>query len=260
MLGGVRAGARRRAPPAPATLETQAMSDVRPDAPPANVYHNHPVGAVANPAMPHPDAADAEFAAAANQVLADAAELARALTGAHQSAATVIAGGDWSTARKHFSLSEKYAAWADYAAPAVGVGTHAWLLGGPASGPASGPAGDASPAADGGPARAPRVVRFTQAELEAHPAWLNFGTEAGRHPPMRGWMAARVEGRDGTVWGMLQLSDKADGGDFTEADELAFTRFARLVTTALEALWDVRLLRRGDPAPAPAAPPAAPPA
>jgi hypothetical protein len=254
MLGGVGPGARRRAPPAPATLETQAMSDVRPDAPPANVYRNHPVGAVASPAMPHPDAADAEFAAAANQVLADAAELARALTGAHQSAATVIAGGDWSTARKHFSLSEKYAAWADYAAPAVGVGVHAWLLGGPGRGPTS------APAAGDAPARPASVVRYTQAELEAHPAWLNFGTEAGRHPPMRGWMAARVEGRDGTVWGMLQLSDKADGADFTEADELAFTRFARLVTAALEALWDVRLLRRGDPVPAPAAPPAAPPA
>jgi GAF domain-containing protein len=204
--------------------------------------------------MPHPDAADAEFAAAANQVLADAAELARALTGAHQSAATVIAGGDWSTARKHFSLSEKYAAWADYAAPAVGVGTHAWLLGGPGHAPDA-----AGRAAAGAPGRAPRVVRFTHAELEAHPAWLNFGTEAGRHPPMRGWMAARIEGRDGTVWGMLQLTDKADGGDFTAADEAAFTRFARLVTAALEALWDVRLLRRGEPTPAAApAAPAAP--
>jgi hypothetical protein len=212
-----------------------------------NVYHNHPVGAEPNPAMPRPDAADAEFAAAANQVLADAAELARALAGAHQSAATVIAGGDWATARKHFSLSPKYAAWADYAAPAVGVGTHAWLLGGP---------GD--PGAGGGPERPPRVVRFSNAELEAHPSWMGFGTEAGKHPPMRGWMAARIEGRDGTVWGMLQLSDKTDGTDFSADDEAAFTRFARLVTTALEALWDVRQLRHG--APTPAAPPAAAPA
>ncbi len=233
------------------------MSEVRPDLPPANVYHNHPVGAVPNPAMPAPGAADAEFAAAANQVLADAAQLARTLTGAHQSAATVIAGGDWSTARKHFSLSEKYAAWADYAAPAVGVGTHAWLLGGPGRAPGGAPGGAAEA---GAPGRAPRVVRFTNAELEAHPSWLNFGTEAGRHPPMRGWMAARIEGRDGTVWGMLQLSDKADGGDFTAADEAAFTRFARLVTAALEALWDVRLLRRGEPTPAAAPAPAAPPA
>lgn len=212
--------------------------------PPAeNVYHNHPVGAVPNPAMPHPDAADAEFAAAANQVLADAAELARALAGAHQSAATVIAAGDWTTARKHFSLSDKYAAWADYAAPAAGVGTHAWLLGGRAGGDS------------GSPQRPPHVVRYSQAELEAHPAWLNFGTEGGKHPPMRGWMAARIEGRDGTVWGMLQLSDKADGTDFSAADEAVFVRFARLVTAALEALWDVRQLRHGAPTPARPGPP-----
>jgi hypothetical protein len=160
------------------------------DPPAENVYHNHPVGAVPNPAMPHPGAADAEFAAAANQVLADAAEVARALVGAHQSAATVIAAGDWATARKHFSLSAKYAAWADYAAPAAGVGTHAWLLGGRLT---------ARPTArrrrDGrGGAPPPRVVRYTQAELEAHPAWLNFGTEGAKHPPMRGWMAARSRG------------------------------------------------------------------
>lgn len=201
-----------------------------------NTYHNHPVGAVPNPAMPSPDAWDAEFAAAANQVLADAAELARALVGAHQSAATVIAGGEWATARKYFSLSPKYAAWADYAAPAAGVGTHAWLLG--------------TPGAGRGAPDAPPVVRLSEAELAAHPAWLNFGTEAGRHPPMRGWLAARIAGRDGTVWGMLQLSDKADGTDFSADDEANFTRFTRLVSTALEALWDVRLLRHGRPTPA----------
>ena len=131
------------------------------------------------------------------------------------------------------------------------MGTHAWLLGGP---------GD--PGAGGGPERPPRVVRFSNAELEAHPSWMGFGTEAGKHPPMRGWMAARIEGRDGTVWGMLQLSDKVDGTDFSADDEAAFTRFARLVTTALEALWDVRQLRHGAPTPAApsAARPAAPPA
>lgn len=210
-----------------------------PTANPDNAYHNHPVGAVPNPAMPSPDAWDAEFAAAANQVLADAAELARALVGAHQSAATVIAGGDWATARKFFSLSPKYAAWADYAAPAAGVGTHSWLLG-----TTVGTAG----AGRGAPGAA-RVVRLSEAELEAHPAWMNFGTEAGRHPPMRGWLASRIEGRDGTVWGMLQLSDKADGTDFSAEDEATFTRFTRLVTAALEALWDVCLLRHGRPTP-----------
>lgn len=217
-------------PPAAASPSTGGVA--------GNSYRNHPVGVVPNPAMPHPDADDAAFVEAANRVLADAAELARAVVPSHQSAATVIAGGDWSTGRKHFSLSAKYAAWADYAAPAVGVGTHAWLL-----------AEAARRAADergAGGDRFPMVVRYTHAELEAHPAWLGFGTERAKHPPMRGWMAAPIVGRDGTVWGLLQLSDRLDGGDYSAEDEATFARFARLATTTLEALWDVRLLRRAD--------------
>jgi len=40
-------------------------------------------------------------------------------------------------------------------------------------------------------------VRFTQAELDAHPAWKGFGIEASKHPPMRGWMAAPIVGKMG---------------------------------------------------------------
>jgi hypothetical protein len=45
-------------------------------------------------------------------------ELARVVASAHQGAVTQMIGGDWSQARKHSSLSEKYAA--------VGVGIHAY--------------------------------------------------------------------------------------------------------------------------------------
>jgi GAF domain-containing protein len=98
--------------------------------------------------------------------------------------------------------------------------------------------------------RHPRLVaepaggaRFTQAELEAHPQWKHFGTEAAAHPPMRGWRAVPIVDRAGTVWGLLQLSDRCDG-EFTEEDERHFVAFAALVSEALEALWDVRNLRR----------------
>ena len=37
-----------------------------------------------------------------------------------------------------------------------------------------------------------------------------FGTEAGKHPPMRGWLAVPIVGRDGKNYGLLQLSDKYD--------------------------------------------------
>ena len=136
-----------------------------------NVYTNAVVGATPNPLMPTPDAVDEAFAAGANRVLAQAVELARDLVGAHQAAAAVLVNRDWGTIRKFFSLSEKYAAWADYATPATGYGTHGWLL------------------AQSG------CVRLTQAELEAHPHWKNFGTEAGKHPPMRGWLAVPIRVR-----------------------------------------------------------------
>ena len=90
-------------------------------------------------------------------------------------------------------------------------------------------------------------MRLTQAELEAHPEWKGFGDEAGKHPPMQGWLAAPIIGRDGTNWGLLQLSDKYEG-EFTEEDEKHFISFATLVSETLEALWNVRNLRKITPA------------
>lgn len=188
-----------------------------------NIYRNVVTGATSNPVMPNPDAVDEEFAEAANRVLDSAVELIRVLIGAHQSAIAIIVQEDWSSIRKYFSLSEKYAAWADYKTPATGYGTHGWLL------------------------RHNQPVRMTQSELEAHPEWKGFGTEAGKHPPMNGWLAAPIVGRDGTNWGLLQLSDKYEG-EFTEADETYFIKFAELVSATLEALWDVRNLRKSSTA------------
>src|SRR5215472_2323957 len=81
-----------------------------------NVYHNArtEVQASEPPEMKR-------FLDATDGVLAQAAELARVVAPAHQGAAAQMIGGDWSHARKYFSLSEKYAAWADYRVPAVGV-------------------------------------------------------------------------------------------------------------------------------------------
>lgn len=78
--------------------------------PDRNVYPNAVVGATTNPPITDPDEHDEAFAAAANRTLEAAATLARALVGAHQAAATLVVEGDWGSARKYFSLSEKYAA------------------------------------------------------------------------------------------------------------------------------------------------------
>lgn len=185
----------------------------------ANTYRNVAVGAVANAVTASPDAIDEMFAEAANAALHDAVDLVRVVAQCHQAAAAIVVEGDWSTVRKYFSLSEKYAAWSGYAAPATGYGTHGWLL------------------------RMPQIVRLTQAELEAHPEWKGFGREAASHPPMRGWMASPITDRNGTVWGLMQASDRLTG-DFTADDEVAFVSLCRLLSQSLEALWDLRNVRK----------------
>jgi GAF domain-containing protein len=184
-----------------------------------NVYHNMVVGATPNPVMPNPDEIDEVFADRANQVLSAGVELARELIGAHQSAIAIVVQKDWSSVRKFFSLSPKYAAWADYRMPAKGFGIHNWLL----------------------EHNAP--IRLTQAELEAHPAWKSFGSEASQHPPMRGWLAAPLIDRQGSNWGLIQLSDKYEG-DFNTEDESKFVDFAHLLSMHLETLWELRNLQK----------------
>ena len=185
----------------------------------SNIYHNVVTGATPNPLIVNPDAIDEAFAASANQVLSNAVELGRQLIGAHQGAIAIVVNGDWASIRKFFSLSEKYIAWADYKTPATGYGTHGWLI------------------------RANKPVRLTQAELEAHPEWKNFGVEQGKHPPMRGWLAVPLCDSTGKNWGLFQLSDKYSG-EFTEQDEAHFLALAALVSSGLESLWTIRELRK----------------
>ncbi len=172
----------------------------------ANTYHNRRT-------LPKPDERPemVAFYNAADPVLALATELARVVTHAHQGAATQMVNGDWSQARKYFSLSDKYAAWADYRTPAVGFGIHAFVT------------------------KTNLPLRLTQAELEAHPEWRNFGHEQGNHPPMRGWIAMPLIGSDGLNYGLLQVSDRVEG-EFTEEDEQHLAQLAKLTSTALDAL------------------------
>jgi len=176
-----------------------------------NSYHNASTA-------PSPDVpADlAGFMTAADPVLADAAELARVVVRAHQGAATQLIGEGWAHARKYFSLSEKYAAWADYRAPAKGLGIHAYIH------------------------RVNRPIRLTDAELRGHPEWRNFGDQVDVHPPMRGWLAVPLIGTDGANYGFIQASDRLEG-DFTELDETNLARLAALTSTALDALAQLHL-------------------
>ncbi|MDQ6771564.1 MAG: GAF domain-containing protein [Candidatus Dormibacteraeota bacterium] len=176
-----------------------------------NSYHN----ASTPPATDVPPDL-AGFMLAADPVLTQAAELARVVTKAHQGAAAQLIGEGWAYARKYFSLSEKYAAWADYDTPAGGVGIHAYAH------------------------KIDKPLRLTDAELRAHPEWRNFGPELGRHPPMRGWLVAPLVGSDGANYGFIQVSDRLSG-DFSEQDEANLVRLATLTSTALDALAQLHL-------------------
>jgi GAF domain-containing protein len=153
---------------------------------------------------------------AADPVLADAAELARVVAHAHQGAAAQLIGEGWAYARKFFSLSEKYEAWADYHVPAVGFGIHAYAH------------------------QIDKPLRLTDTELRAHPEWRNFGNEVDRHPPMRGWLVAPLVGSDRSNYGFIQVSDRLTG-EFTDQDEANLVRLASLTSYALDALAQVHL-------------------
>jgi GAF domain-containing protein len=114
--------------------------------------------------------------------------------------------------RKRFSLSSKYSQWFEYHTPASGIGIHAM------------------------PVKENQPIRLTQAELEAHPKWKGFGGEAGKHPPMRGWLAAPIVGWDGRNYGLLQASDKYNDEEFTAEDEERLMRLAQLTAAALDGI------------------------
>jgi PAS domain S-box-containing protein len=143
------------------------------------------------------------------EALSVVTEEAREIVGAHQGITSLTAGDEWAQAITAVSLSDKYAAWRGYDAPPDGSGIYRMVL------------------------EIDRPVRMTQAELEAHPRWRGFGEHAAAHPPMRGWLAAPLMGRDGSSLGLIQLSDRY-GGDFTEEDEAVLVQLAQTAAVAVE--------------------------
>lgn len=159
---------------------------------------------------------DPELVARLDGLLHRTCHLARALTGAEQAALKVDLDGDGIAARKFFNLSERYERWRDYRVDPQGLGLHGITL------------------------QAGQVVRLTQAQVEAHPAWRAFGTQAGKHPPLRGWLATPVCGEGGRQYGLLQLSDKTGGADFTPEDEERIRELAAFASATLDALRAAR--------------------
>ncbi|WP_333572860.1 PAS domain S-box protein [Sphingomonas sp.] len=135
---------------------------------------------------------------------------ARRIVGAHQAVVSLAQGEDWAQIIPYIDLSGQYAGWRAYSTPADGSGIYAVVC------------------------ETNRPLRLTQAELEAHPRWRGFGAHAQEHPPMRGWLAVPLVGRDGRNLGLIQLSDKEDGSEFDENDEAIIVQLGRQAADIIE--------------------------
>ncbi len=142
-------------------------------------------------------------------MLDEITQAARQVIGVHQSVVSLTRGSDWSQAINAVALTDKYGAWRDYSTMPDGGGIYSWLC------------------------EENRPVRMTQAELESHPRWRGFGKHIKEHPPMRGWLAAPLVGRDGRNLGLIQLSDKEDGSEFDAADEAMLVQLAQFASAAV---------------------------
>lgn len=156
--------------------------------------------------------AEGELADKVDALLRRSCLIARALTGAEQAALKLWVDADPGRARKYFSLSEKYERYRDFRVDPQGLGLHGMQI----------PPGE--------------VVVLTQDEVVSHPLFRNFGDLHDEHPPMRGWLATTVCGEGGRPYGLLQLSDKSDGGDFSSDDATHIQALAALVGETLDAL------------------------
>jgi signal transduction histidine kinase/CheY-like chemotaxis protein len=141
-----------------------------------------------------------------HQIITDQARL---IIGAHQSVTSLTTGSDLAQAVNALSLSDKYAPWREYAEPPDGSGIYAIIC------------------------ETNQAARMTQVEMEAHPRWRGFGKHRHAHPPMRGWLAAPLVGRDGGNLGLIELSDKFVG-EFDEQDEAILMQLAKMASVAIE--------------------------
>lgn len=144
-----------------------------------------------------------------DEMLEVISERAREIVGAHQSITSMTIDENWAQVINAVSVSDKYAASPQYKETPDVSGIYALLC------------------------RRQQPIRITKAELEADPAWQEFGKQASSHPAMQGWLAAPLTGRDGKSIGVIQLSDKYEG-EFTESDEAIIVQLAQMASVAIE--------------------------
>jgi GAF domain-containing protein len=75
----------------------------------------------------------------------------------------------------------------------------------------------------------PRPLRLE--DVSAHPASAGFPPH---HPPMRTFLGIPIVLRDGEVFGMIYMAEKADNATFTEDDEVMMKALAAAAAIAIE--------------------------
>ncbi|MBD8531708.1 MULTISPECIES: PAS domain S-box protein [unclassified Massilia] len=146
-------------------------------------------------------------ALASEDIAAGLVEEVRAILEVHQAVVSLNVGGDQEI--NAVSMSDKYARYRSYAVKPDGSGIYAYVC------------------------RTNQVLRLTQAQLEAHPAWKGFGSHAAQHPPIRGWLAVPLVDRKGQNIGLIQASDKIEG-EFSEQDEAILVQLASIAANGFE--------------------------
>ncbi|MEP6791002.1 MAG: PAS domain-containing protein, partial [Ramlibacter sp.] len=134
---------------------------------------------------------------------------ARAVIGAHQAVLSLTTDNDWSQVVTALSVDERFSAYRGMTIMPDGSGIYAVVC------------------------ESNRPLRLTQAELEAHPRWRNFGSHKKEHPPLRGLLAVPLVDPVGHNIGLIMLSDK-EGGEFNERDEYVAVEMAQLASIAID--------------------------
>ena len=81
--------------------------------------------------------------------------------------------------------------------------------------------------------RSNRPVRITNETFDRHSPSDVQGTDASGRPPVHGWLAAPLVGRDGKSLGLIRLTSKVRG-EFTEVDEAILVQLAQIASVAVE--------------------------
>jgi diguanylate cyclase (GGDEF)-like protein/PAS domain S-box-containing protein len=143
------------------------------------------------------------------ELLQRIADDTRLLVGAHQCIVSVSPDGVLAEAVHAASFSSRYAERRDFDGKGLGAGVHGMVF------------------------QHGTAMRLTQQQLEQHPSRSSFGDLADGHPPLRGWLAAPMFGRDGRPIGLIQLSDRYEG-DFDDDDLAVAVQLAQTAAVAVE--------------------------